>query len=259
MESPTVEVPSAEPAPVPVETAPVVDPTTDINDPSSLSVDTDPTVEPTPSESATPEAEAPNCKKLKCIALTIDDGPVDGTAEVLDLFKEKGIHVTFFVLGKNAKAHQDIIKRMAEEGHVVGNHSWKHPQFWKMSASAIRKEITSTDKQILKATGWESVTLLRPPYGQMSATVRKVAKEEGKALVLWDVDPEDWKYRNTKTVINNVVSATRRNSVILTHDIWPTTRAAYSKIIDKLQAKGYTFVTIPELFGKKLKPGKSVR
>ncbi|MDR1768313.1 MAG: polysaccharide deacetylase family protein, partial [Propionibacteriaceae bacterium] len=188
------------------------------------------------------------------IALAIDDGPSIYTAEALDTFKKKDVPVTFFVLGSRITAEKKLLKRMIAEGHVIGNHSWNHPQFWHMTSAQIKSQLTRTTKLIKKFSG-TTPTLVRPPYGQSNAGIRKVFKSLGMSQVLWSVDPEDWKVKDTATVVQRVVSATRRGSIILTHDVYDTTVKAYPKIIDKLRKKGYVFVTVPELFGDKMKAG----
>ncbi|PKQ33025.1 MAG: hypothetical protein CVT62_03000 [Actinobacteria bacterium HGW-Actinobacteria-2] len=216
----------------------------------SKSTSSKPTVAPT-----TPNPSgAPDCRKLKCVALTFDDGPVAGTASLLDVLKKKGVHATFFVVGKNAAVNPKIIRRMVAEGHVVGNHTWSHKQLTRLSADQMRTEITKASSAI-EAGGAPAPTLLRPPYGATNATVAQVAASLGMAQILWNVDPLDWKDRNSAKVTQRVLAATRAGSIVLSHDIHPTTRAAYAGIIDALQAKGYTLVTVPELLGKTT-PGK---
>jgi peptidoglycan/xylan/chitin deacetylase (PgdA/CDA1 family) len=197
-----------------------------------------------------------NCKKQKCVALTIDDGPSPLSDAVLDALAKKNVKATFFVLGSRVKKYPKAVKRMAAEGHSVQNHSWSHPEFWYMSSSRIRTQLSDTNKLIKKYTG-VTPTLFRPPYGETNKTVRNVGKNLKMAQVLWDVDPNDWKDRDAKTVTNRVVKAVKPGSIILTHGLYQSTIDAYPKIIDKLEAKGYVFVTIPELVGEKPKPGKN--
>jgi peptidoglycan/xylan/chitin deacetylase (PgdA/CDA1 family) len=179
---------------------------------------------------------------------------VAGTATLLDVLKKKGVHATFFVVGKNAAVNPSLIRRMVNEGHVVGNHTWSHKQLTRLSASGIRAELTKASDAIVKG-GAPTPTLLRPPYGATNATVSKVAASLGMAQIMWNVDPLDWKDRNSAKVTQRVLAATRAGSIVLSHDIHPTTRAAYAAIIDGLRAKGYTLVTVPELLGT-ITPGK---
>ncbi|MEA5054724.1 MAG: polysaccharide deacetylase family protein [Propionicimonas sp.] len=194
-----------------------------------------------------------NCAKLKCIAITFDDGPSAQSGEVLDLLKKEGVKATFFVIGENVKLHPAMVKRMAAEGHVVGNHSYTHPQFWHLSAAAITSEITRTSDAIEASTG-KKVTLLRPPYGQSNSTVHGIERKLGLAQILWSVDSLDWKSRNTEKIIKLVNKEAKPGAIVLLHEIHPETRAAIPGVIKSLRKKGYTFVTVPQLLGK-TKPG----
>jgi peptidoglycan/xylan/chitin deacetylase (PgdA/CDA1 family) len=195
-----------------------------------------------------------NCAKLKCVALTFDDGPVTGTTQLLDLLKAKGVHATFFMVGSNVALHPALVRRMLADGNVLGNHTWDHAQLTRLDPAAMRQEITRTNAAIQKATG-TAPTLLRPPYGATNPEVAKVAGQLGMAQILWNVDPLDWKDRNAAIVTKRVLASTRAGSIVLSHDIHPTSRQAYAAIIDGLRAKGFTLVTVPELLGSKLKAG----
>ncbi len=117
-----------------------------------------------------------DCSAVKCAALTFDDGPVAGTADLLDVLAEKGVYATFFVVGTNAQAHPEILARMAAEGHVVGNHTLDHPQLTRLSESEIRREIETT-ADLIEQAGAPRPTLLRPPYGATNEAVAAVAAD----------------------------------------------------------------------------------
>ena len=213
------------------------------------------TKDPSSPPDPTVSAGSPDCAKLKGVALTMDDGPVPGTAHVLNLLKRKGVHVTFFVLGQQARRYPALLRRMVAEGHVIGNHSWDHPEFFGEPVRMIRGQLLRTDAAVHRATGHDPV-LMRPPYGEVTANVRRTGRALGKAVVLWGVDPLDWKDRKASTVAHRVVKQAKRGSIILTHDSLKTTRAAYGAIIDGLRARGFTLVTVPELFGGRMTAGK---
>lgn len=214
-----------------------------------------PSPEPQIAIPAQPASRAVDCRKAKCIALTFDDGPVRQTATVLDTLKAHGARATFFVLGSQARQYPTLLRRMLAEGHAIGNHSWNHPQFFRLSTDAIVKQVGATNAVVRKATGTTPV-MMRPPFGEQDARIRKAIRRFGDAVVLWSVDTEDWKYRDTKRVAGYVVEHAKRNAIVLLHDIRPTTRAAVSTILAKLRAKGYTLVTVPELLRGRLKSGK---
>lgn len=216
-------------------------------DPSPVPVPTQPEPQPGP-------AEPVDCSRAKCIALTFDDGPVRQTATLLDVLKARGARATFFVLGSMARKRPALLRRMVAEGQAIGNHSWNHPQFFDMSSKAVRSQIRKTDAVIRKATG-RAPSLMRPPFGEQNARIRKAVRGFDDPVILWNIDTQDWKYRNTKRLVSYVTHHAKRNAIVLMHDIRPTTRAAVPAIVEKLQAKGYTLVTVPELLRGRLKAG----
>lgn len=191
------------------------------------------------------------------IAMTFDDGPSEKlTPELLDILAAHHIHATFFVIGQNAERAPEILRRAVREGHEIGNHSWSHPAFGKMSDARVRSEIQKTDDVIRAAIG-HSPVLLRPPYGSITARQKQwIHSEFGYRIVLWDVDPLDWKRPGPSVVEHRIVSETRAGSIILSHDIHPGTIKAMPATFDQLQAKGFKFVTVSELIamGKPMAP-----
>src|SRR5205814_2168760 len=128
------------------------------------------------------------------IALTFDDGPNAAlTPKLLALLAARHLKATFFVVGQNAADHPEILKRAVREGHQIGNHTWSHPNLAKMSDDGVRRELQKTEDAIVAATGKKS-TLMRPPYGSITAHEKKWIHDEfGYRIILWDVDPLDWK------------------------------------------------------------------
>jgi peptidoglycan/xylan/chitin deacetylase (PgdA/CDA1 family) len=187
------------------------------------------------------------------IALTFDDGPsAKLTPKLLDLLGAHHIKATFFVIGQNVVDHPEIVARAAREGHEIGNHSWSHPAFAKMSDEAVRRELQKTDEAIRNATG-NRPSLLRPPYGSITARQKKWINEEfGYKIIMWDVDPLDWKRPGPMAVTNRIVRNTRAGSIVLSHDIHPGTIEAMPAAIDQLEAKGFKFVTVSELISMAL-------
>lgn len=208
------------------------------------------------SESPSPPAKAErvDCTKTKCVALTFDDGPGAKTGKLLDDLKKAGAPATFFVVGPNAKNQPEMLKRMIAEGHEVGNHTWNHRSLTSLSSSKIRSEIDRTNEAIDAAID-EPASLMRPPYGAHNAITDRLAQAP---VILWDVDTLDWKHRNADKVVEATISQTRPGSIVLMHDIHPSTVAAVPRILTQLKAKGYTFVTVSELIGKNnLKSGET--
>jgi peptidoglycan-N-acetylglucosamine deacetylase len=191
------------------------------------------------------------------IAMTFDDGPSEKlTPQLLDILARHHIHATFFVIGKNVVEHPEILQRAEREGHEIGNHSWTHPAFAKMRDDAVRAELQKTDDAIRAAIGTRP-TLMRPPYGSITARQKRwINSEFGYRIILWDVDPLDWKRPGPATVTSRIVKETRSGSIILSHDIHPGTIAAMPDTFDRLEAKGFKFVTVSELImmGKPMPP-----
>src|SRR6266496_2138847 len=182
------------------------------------------------------------------IAMTFDDGPsATLTPKLLDLLAAHHIKATFFVIGENVAEHPEIVARAAQEGHEIANHSWSHPNFGKMSDENVRRQLLQTDDAIKNATG-KRPTLLRPPYGSITAREKRWIHDEfGYDIILWDVDPYDWKRPGPAVVRARILKETRPGSIVLSHDIHPGTIEAMRSTFDELEAKGFKFVTVSEL------------
>jgi peptidoglycan/xylan/chitin deacetylase (PgdA/CDA1 family) len=182
------------------------------------------------------------------IALTFDDGPnATLTPKLLDLLAARHLKATFFVVGQNAAEFPDILKRAAREGHEIANHSWSHPNLAKMSDEAVRRELQKTDDAIVAATG-KRPTLLRPPYGSITARQKKWIHDEfGYRIIIWDVDPLDWKRPGPSVVTARILKETTAGSIVLSHDIHPPTIEAMPATFDQLMKKGFKSVTVTEL------------
>ncbi len=189
------------------------------------------------SASATP-VEAPK------IALTFDDGPSTAwTPALLDGLKERGVKATFFLIGENADKNPEIVKRMAEEGHLIGNHTYHHVELTKVSENEARLELADTSAVIVRITGKEP-EYMRPPFG---AWQRKLEQEIQMLPVLWTIDPLDWTTENQDEIVNKVVTEAEENDIILLHDCYKSSVEAGLRIVDILQEEGFVFVTVDEL------------
>ena len=184
------------------------------------------------------------------IALTFDDGPnATLTPKLLDLLAARHLKATFFVVGQNAADHPEILKRAVREGHEIANHSWSHPNLGKMSDEAVRRELQKTDDAIAAAIG-KRPTLLRPPYGSITAHQKKWIHDEfGYRIIIWDVDPLDWKRPGPSVVTARILKETHAGSIVLAHDIHAPTIEAMPKTFDQLIEKGFKSVTVTELLG----------
>ncbi|MGW0707965.1 polysaccharide deacetylase family protein [Streptomyces sp. NPDC002643] len=202
---------------------------------------------PTPTVPAldAPGKDTTDCSRVKCVALTFDDGPaVPESTELLDHLAEYGARATFFVVGQNAAVHRAVVRAQSRAGHEIGNHSWNHQRLTRLTTEEARSQLVRTSDEIRAATGAEP-TLFRPPYGSINERVRNAARP--LPSVLWDVDSRDWEDRDADRVAQRVIAETDPGEIILLHDIHPTTVAAVPQILHTLEAGGYHFVTVGHL------------
>lgn len=204
----------------------------------STSASTSPSASPV----ATPGRQRVDCARAKCVALTFDDGPGPYTRQIVDALARRGARATFFEVGGNVQAQPATTRHAHEAGMAIGDHSWTHPDFTAVGNQAAKDEIRRTAEQITRATG-EPPIAVRPPYGAFS----KSTPHDGLPFVLWDADTEDWKNRDAKQTTQRAMAGAHPGAIILMHDIHPSTAKAVPGIVDALQAKGYTLVTVDEL------------
>ena len=178
------------------------------------------------------------------IAITFDDGPHPYyTEQLLDGLKERDVPATFFVTGKQAEAYPELIRRMQDEGHLIGNHTYSHIQLGKENRERYIEELVKTNEVIKEITG-EEIQYVRPPYGSWD---KSIEAELTMFPVLWTIDPLDWCSDNISCIVQKVTAKAGENDIILMHDQYKTTVTAAFEIIDELQAQGYEFVTVEEI------------
>jgi peptidoglycan/xylan/chitin deacetylase (PgdA/CDA1 family) len=182
------------------------------------------------------------------IAMTFDDGPhATNTPELLKMAAKRHIKLTFFVLGECVAQNPDVLRREVAEGHEIGNHSWSHPNLAKLSDADVRSQLQRTEDVVVKTAGIKP-KVMRPPYGELTKRQRILVNHEfGYKVILWDVDPLDWKRPGSNVVAQRIIAGARPGSIILSHDIHPPTIAAMPQVFDALRAKGFKFVTVSEL------------
>lgn len=195
-----------------------------------------------------PEREYEDTKGKKLVALTFDDGPGPYTERLLDAMKKRGVKATFFVLGNRVDKYGALIKRMEKEGHVVGSHSYDHPNLTRLSYAKVKNNMEKTAKKIQKLIGHKP-EVMRCPGGSCNDTVKKYAKNAGIPIAYWGVDTRDWESRNVNKILKVAFGkdGIENGSIVLMHDIYETTVDAAIKMMDRLIKEGYTFVTVPEL------------
>ncbi|EIW00841.1 polysaccharide deacetylase family sporulation protein PdaB [Thermoanaerobacter siderophilus] len=183
----------------------------------------------------------------KVVALTFDDGPIpEYTEKYVDILKSMEVKATFFVIGKNAQKHPELLKYIYENGNEIGLHSYSHFNMSKMKPEQMVEELYKTQKIVVESTGVKPI-LFRPPYGAFNKTLLEISDALGLHVVLWNVDPDDWRSPAVENVVNRVISHTKNGSVILMHEGKTNTLAALPQIIEKLKSEGYSFVTVSEL------------
>ncbi|HCM90283.1 MAG TPA: hypothetical protein DIS85_10330 [Vagococcus sp.] len=190
-------------------------------------------------------------KNKKYVALTFDDGPNPiTTPQLLNILKSKNVKASFFMVGNGVNAYPNVAKRVSNEGHQIGSHSYSHPQLTSLSSSQVQSQMRQTDKAIYYATGKLPKTF-RPPYGAINYNVSTLVS---KPAIMWSIDTRDWESRNPY-MINSVVNNNIHNgAIILLHDIHQPSVNSVSEMIDNLRRKGYTFVTIDELYEMQERP-----
>ena len=192
-------------------------------------------------------------KNNKSIAITFDDGPDNLiTPKVLDILSKENVKATFFVVGELSQANPNVLKRIVEEKHAIGNHSWTHPNFEKLNDEDSNKEIELTEQKVFEITG-KKMALFRPPYGLVTEKQVQILSQQGYKVIGWNVDPSDYKDLVKEDIIKAIEDKTHNGSIILEHSAggdWTKMQGiieALPIVIEDLKRKGYTFKTIPEL------------
>lgn len=208
----------------------------------------------TGSEAVEPQPAPVDCAVRACVALTFDDGPGTHTDRLLRILDEKDVTATFFMLGVQVDSLPGVVRRVHEHGHEIGVHTWDHADLLTIDLDAAEEQIRS-GVEAVEAVIDERPRLLRPPYGSTDGTIHELAAQQGLTEILWDVDPFDWRDRDTATVTNRILDGVTRGSIVLMHDTRLTTVDAVPAIIDGLRAAGFTLVPVGTLFDGLLEPG----
>lgn len=184
------------------------------------------------------------------VAMTFDDGPHPRhTPILLDMLKARGIRATFYLIGENVVRYPALVRRIVEERHEIGNHTWSHPFLTQRSPSQVIAELDRTTLAIFEATG-KAPRTMRPPYGAMNRRQRLMVHQERKMpTILWSVDPQDWQRPGSSVVARRIISASRAGAIVLAHDIHGPTVRAMPATLDGLRSRGFDFVTVSQALG----------
>ena len=192
----------------------------------------------------TAEADTKIPVEIKKIALTFDDGPnMKYTVPLLEGLKERKVKATFFLLGQEVTEHPEIAKRIAQDGHMIGNHSYYHEDLRKMASEDALMQVSRTNEVIYEVTG-QYPQLLRPPFGK---SPQDIVFEPPMVEVLWTIDSRDWELSDVGTIMQNVLPEAEENAIILMHDASESSVQAALAIVDELKERGYLFVTLDEI------------
>lgn len=179
----------------------------------------------------------------KHIAITFDDGPSKYTSSLVDILNENKAHSTFFFLGNKLLANADVIKKVANNGEEIGYHSFSHQNLKREDTKKIADEF-ATSNEYLKSIIGKEFTLTRPPYGSIN---EKVKEALDTPFILWNIDTNDWRYKNVDYLVNYVLDNVADGDIILFHDSYQTSIEAISKLLPELYVKGYQLVNISDL------------
>lgn len=189
-------------------------------------------------------------QKLAC--LTFDDGPGPYSDAILDTLQKHGAKATFFMNGYKVRTYADQVRRMAAEGHQIGNHTYNHPYLAKSSDALIRREVTGTAQALTEVTGLTGTGstgfYLRPPYGSFNSRVAAVA---GVPMIWCTVDSGDWKYQNAARLVSYTGNVLQDGDIVILHETHKTTAQGLDALLTKLDERGFELVTVEELFWRR--------
>lgn len=192
-------------------------------------------------------APAPDCLTAKCVALTFDDGPTQYTAALLGTLEREHAVATFFDIGPHALRYRQDVLRAYRDGDEIGDHTVHHPRLTRLPPARVGFEIDTAARQIASVTG-HPPTVFRPPFGAVDTAVLAAAWRAGLPAVKWNVDPRDWRHHDPRLIERRVLGAVRPGAIVDLHDRYATTPPAVPHIIAALKARGYTLVTVGQLF-----------
>lgn len=194
----------------------------------------------------------------KTVYLTFDNGYEEGyTDDILDVLKKEKVPATFFVTGQYVKTSPDLVKRMVDEGHIIGNHSYHHPDFTIMNKEAIQKELEELEEAVAEVSDQDEIIYLRPPRGMFSENTLKWANELGLVHVFWSLAFTDWHTDSQKGwqyAYDQVMNQIHPGAIILMHSVSSDNAEALEKIIQQLKKDGYEFKSLDDLLMKDVLP-----
>lgn len=184
-------------------------------------------------------------QEKKLVAITFDDGPSKYTSELVDILTANGVNATFFLIGQNINNYSDSVVKCYKAGNEIGIHTYSHTSFTKMTIEQIQNELNET-RSLLDGIDVDYSNIVRPPYGSINQNIQD---NIDTSFILWSVDTRDWESRNKDSVIAEVKANITEGSIILFHDVYPSTIEAIKELLPELTNE-YEFVTVSELFSQ---------
>lgn len=186
----------------------------------------------------------------KDIYLTFDNGYENGyTGKILDILKKEKVPAAFFITGHYIESAPDLVKRMAAEGHIIGNHSWHHPDMTTVSNERIAKELELVREGTEKLTGVKNMTYLRPPRGIFSERTIQAANQHGYVHMFWSLAFKDWntdQQKGWQYAYDNILKQIHPGAILLLHTVSKDNADALEKVIQDLKSRGYTFKSLDD-------------
>jgi peptidoglycan-N-acetylmuramic acid deacetylase len=187
----------------------------------------------------------------KEIYLTFDNGYENGyTSQILDVLKKEKVPATFFVTGHYLNSAPELVKRMAKEGHIVGNHSWSHPDLTQVSDERLYEELEKVKKKTEELTGNKSMNYLRPPRGVFSERTIDLANKKGYTHAFWSLAYVDWNTDQQKGAgyaYDNIMKQIHPGAILLLHTVSKDNADALESAIKDLKKQGYSFKSLDDL------------
>jgi peptidoglycan/xylan/chitin deacetylase (PgdA/CDA1 family) len=190
-------------------------------------------------------AEPTPCDLVPCMALTLDDGPSDLTPQFLDVLRDEQSAATFFMLGQNAGSFPDTVRRVAAEGHQIGNHTWNHPYLTQLTPEQVADQLDRTAALLRELSG-QPVATFRPPGGFIDDEVIAIA---GEPAIMWSVDTRDWEKPSDDELMRYAIDRPAVSTIMLMHDIQAGSARVFPDVVAGLRDRGFALVTIDALFG----------
>jgi peptidoglycan/xylan/chitin deacetylase (PgdA/CDA1 family) len=181
------------------------------------------------------------------VAFTFDDGPIPGvTTRILDEFKKRQLHATFFMIGQQIAAHPELARRVLAEGHDVGNHTYTHPKLPSLDYDQANAEIQKTAEVMLETMNHRPVWF-RPPYGELRPDQFRLVQKHGLRSVFGDVSTKDWSQPGEDKILAKILNDTQPGSIIICHDFSEQTANCLGQALDGLLERGFSPVTLTAL------------